>query len=192
MGMAIPIASLALGAIGTVTSVIGAENAAAAQSRNAAYEAQVAQNNATTAANNAEYATQAGAEKATENSLKEREQQAQVVTGLAANGLDIGTGSAADVQKTQRETGALSTQQVVDNAALQAYGYRTQQTSFQAQSGLDTAQSGQAATAGNISALGGLLGGASSVGLNYTKLNQSGALGGSSGSTNYLDNTSTF
>lgn len=171
-------ASLATSAIGAGVGAIGAISSAQSQSANANYQAQVAKNNATIAANNAEYATQAGQEKAQETSLKAREQQGAITTAIAANGLDVDTGSASDVEKTQAETGSLATQNVVNAAALQAYGYRSNETSFQAQSGLETAEAGQAETAGDISAAGGLLGGASSVGLNYAKLQQAGAFSG--------------
>lgn len=173
---AVSIGSLALGAASAAIGAVGAISSAQAQSANANYQAQVARNNALTAGYNAEYATQAGQEKAQETSLRAREQQGAVTTALAANGLDVNSGSPAQDQTTQRETGSLATQQVVDAAALQAYGFRTQSTSFEAQANLDQAEAGQAETAGLFGAAGSLLGGASSVGLHYGILSNLGAL----------------
>jgi hypothetical protein len=110
------------------------------------------------------------------------------VTGEAASGLDVNSGTPTDVEATQKETDALGTQRVIDASQLQAYGYRTQGTNFGAQAGLDTAESGQATTAGDLSASGGLLAGASSVGLNYTNLLQKGTFG----SSPTIDNSGTF
>lgn len=176
------IGSLVAGVASAAIGTMGALNSASASSANANYQAQIAKNNQITAEQNAEYATKAGQEKAAETSLKAREQQGEVTTALAASGLDIDTGSPADIRKTQRETGVLSTEQVVDAAALQAYGYRTNSASFGAEAQLDQAKAAQALSAGNWAATGTLLGGASSVGVNYTKLKNIGALGGSSSS----------
>ncbi len=167
---ALPAIALGAGIAGAATSAYGAISSANATSANANYQAQVARNNAITASQNAEYTTQAGQEKAQQNSLQERAKLGQVRSGLAAQGVDVNSGSALADQQTQRETGSLSTQQIIDNAALQAYGYRTQQTSDTAQSALDTQEAGQASTAGDLSAAGGLLGSAASVGSNYLML----------------------
>lgn len=176
--------SLVVGVASAGVGVAGALSSASANSANANYQAQIARNNATAAEQNAEYATKAGQEKAAETSLKAREQQGQVTTALAASGLDVDSGTPADVRKTQRETGVLATEQVVDAAALQAYGYRTNTTSFEAEAALKQAQAGQATTAGGFAAAGGLLSGASSVGANYAKLNNVGAFGSSPSGNN--------
>lgn len=175
---AVAIGGLALSAVGTAVGVAGSMSSASAQAANANYQAQVARNNSIAAAQNAEYATRAGQEKATEASLKGAERLAAVTSGIAANGLDVNTGSAADVRATQRETNALETQQQVTAADLQSYGYRTQQTGFTAQAALDAAEARQAGTAGEFAAAGGLLSGASGVALSYAKLQQVGAVGG--------------
>lgn len=153
------------GGIGTALSAYGAYSAGQAQSANAKYQAQVAKNNQTIENQNATYATQAGEVQATEASQQARAQGAKIKTAQAANGVDVNTGSAVDVQQTQRETGSLNTATVLNNAMLRAYGYRSQGVNFGAQAGLDTAEAGQAETAGDLSALGTLAGGAKSSGL---------------------------
>lgn len=176
IGEGLALASIAATTVGTGVAVAGAESSAAAQSKSAAYSAQVAANNAQIANQNASYAAQAGQEKATEQSLKSRAQVGAAIAGEAAQGVDVNSGSALDVQTTDREVGKLETQQVANNAALQVYGYRSQATGFSADSGLDTAKAANALQAGDISATGDALSGAASVGEKYAKFQNSGAL----------------
>jgi hypothetical protein len=176
------IAGVGVAAIaGTAISAYGAYSAGQAQSANAKYQAQVAKNNQTIANQNADYATQAGQEQATEASQKARAQGASLKAAQAANGLDINTGSAVDVQESQRETGTLNTATVLNNAMLRAYGYRTQGVNYGAQATLDTTEAGQASTAGDLSALGTLAGGAKSSGLFTSGGTPSGGPGGGQG-----------
>jgi hypothetical protein len=170
------IASLAVGVIGTGVAAVGAEQSSAATQKAEQYQAQVATNNSIIASQSAEAATQAGQAQATTQSLRARAALGAVTTNIAASGVDVNTGSAAEARESQRELGELDTLTTVQNAALQAYGYRTQQTGFQAQSGLNIATGQNAAVAGNISAATGLLGGASSLGLKWTQLQNAGAL----------------
>lgn len=164
MGIA-SVAGLAI--VGTAVSAYSAYSSGQAQSANAAYQAQVAKNNQTTANQNAQYTIQAGEAEAAQASLKGRAQSASIKAAQAANGVDVNSGSAEDVQETQRETNTLNTSTVMNNAALRAYGYRTQATNFDAQSTLDTAEASQASTAGDLSAAGSLLSGASSIGTKF-------------------------
>ncbi len=183
----VAVAGLALSAISAGVGAAGAMSQAKAQSENAAYQAQVAKNNQEIAANNARYAIQAGETKAADEAIKNRAKEGAVLTGLASSGLDVNSGTPLAVEQTQREADSLGTLRVMDAAQLQAYGYRTQSTNFGAEAGLQTAQSSQATTAGDLSAAGGLIGGASSTALNYNKLVQQGALGGSGTTTTNND-----
>jgi hypothetical protein len=169
------------GGVGAVTTAVGAISSANANAASASYSAQVARNNATIAGQNAQYASEAGAEKTAEQSMRSRAALGAMRAGIAANGVDVNSGSAADEQTGQREIGDLNTQQTAQNAALTAYGYRTQQTSFTAQSQLEEQQAGQDITGGIVSAGGDLLSGASSVGGKYSQyLQTSGGAGSSS------------
>lgn len=179
--MALPTAALIIGGIGAGVSAIGALGSASATASAANYQAQVAQNNATIAAQNAETATQAGQAQATAQSLQGRAALGAITSGEAANGLDINSGSALDTRATQREFNELNTETTAANAALQAYGYRTQSTNFQAEAGLQQMTASSALEAGGIGAAGSLLGGASSLGLKWSILQNAGALGGGTG-----------
>lgn len=183
---------LVAGGLGSVTSAIGAVSSARAQGQAAAYSAQVAQNNAQIAAQNASYATQAGQAKAQQQGLANKAKLGAVVTGEAAGGVDVNSGSNEDVARSQTELGQLDVANTVNNAALQSYGYRTQETGFQAQATLDTAQASQAGGAAALGAAGSLFQGASQFGLNSTKLSNVGATSGYTSSGGTIDDSGTF
>jgi hypothetical protein len=161
------IASTAFGAIGAISQ--GNANADAAR-----YSAEVAANNAKIANQNAAYARAAGETKAYDEALKQRAQAGAITAALAANGMDVNSGSALDVRETGREVGETDVERQRSNAALQAYGYRTQATNFEAQSQLDKAQAENEATAGWLKGLGGTLSGLSSIGSKWAAFQTSG------------------
>lgn len=156
---------------GTGISALGALSTGQANAAAANYSAQVAANNATTASQNAAYATQAGEQAATTQSLKGRAEAQHLKGEIAANGIDVNSGSAVDLEAGQLEKQQLDTETVRQNAALTAYGYRTTATSDIAQSQLDKAQAGFAQQAGLIGAGGSLLSGAGNIGLKWAGLN---------------------
>jgi hypothetical protein len=146
----------ALGLIGGVISAVGTIAGGIAQSNALKYQAQVAQNNAITAQQNAAYAIEAGQVKTAAVSMKEAEIGGQIKAAQAASGVDVNTGSNKAVQVSQRELGKLDTETEMNKAQLQAYGYRTQATNFEAQAGLYNYEAPQAE-------LGGFLGGAGQI-----------------------------
>lgn len=149
---------------GAAVSAYGSISAGAAKSKADAYQAQVAQNNSTIAQRNAQYSEEAGAAQATEKSLQGAQQLGKIKASQAANGVDVNSGSAADVQASQRQINQLDTENTMQQSVLQAYGYRQQAASYAGQSGLDQAESGQDFEAGVLSGAGGLLGSAGSIG----------------------------
>jgi ABC-type Na+ efflux pump permease subunit len=175
------IISAVAGGIGTAISAVGAYNNAQAQAAQARYQAQVAQNNATIARQNAEYATKAGQAAATDASLRARAAVGKVVADEAASGVDVNSGSPVDAAVTEREVGKLNTERVVNNAALQAYGYRTQETNFLAQEGMYKAAADNASASALPSAFGTLFNGISSLGSNWQRFQSSGLGAGGGG-----------
>lgn len=145
------IAAAAASAAGSIGGGIASANAAS-------YQGAVAANNATIARQNAAYSAEAGSSQVTQAGLKARSQGANVRAGLAANGLDVNSGSPVDVQAGQREIGALDTATVASRAAEQVYGYQTQATSYQAQSQMEDAQVPFDIAGGILGATGKLLG----------------------------------
>jgi hypothetical protein len=159
----IPALGLAGAGISAIGSVLGGISAGKA----ASYSSQVAANNAIIAGENANYAIAAGNEKAATESLKSAAAGGKIKVAQAANGVNVNTGTAVDVQADQREAGALNSETVLNNSQLQAYGYRSQQTGYEAESALDTEKAETAPIAGDLAGAGGLLGSASSIGTKW-------------------------
>ncbi len=141
---------------GAAVSAGGAVAGGIAKGNALGYQAQVARNNETIAKQNAGYASRAGSVAAQRAGLKARAQGSNVRAQLAANGVDVNTGSPADVQVSQREIGALDQETTAHDTALQIYGYKTQAQGYEDQSKLLNRQASDAVT-------GGILGGVSSL-----------------------------
>jgi hypothetical protein len=152
-----------LGTLGPIIAGAGAVVGAIGQYQSGMYQARVAANNAEIAEHNAEYARAAGAQQADIESRKNAARVGAIRAGLAANGVDVNSGSAVDVQAGERETGKLDVDTVLHNAELQAYGYTTQAANFRAQSEEDKSGAAIGLAGGLLKAGGGLLGDASSL-----------------------------
>ena len=172
-------APLILGLAGAATSAIGQIGAGQAASANAAYQAQIAKNNQLISTQNANYATQAGESQAAATSMKGAAQLANIKASQAANNVDVNSGSALGVQESQSETNTLNTENVMNNALLQAYGYKASAANYGAQAAVDTATAAQAGPAADIGALGSLASSASSIGFKFNGQN------GNNGTTVY-------
>jgi hypothetical protein len=116
----------------------------------------VARNNATIATQNATYAEQAGVAKSEDAGQRAASQLGAVRAGIAANNVDVNSGSALTVQESQRGSGQLSQESTINDALLQAYGFRTQATADTAQAALDTSEAASAIPASLLSAAGSL------------------------------------
>jgi hypothetical protein len=154
------IAGAGISAIGTIEQGEATSNAAS-------YQAQVAQNNAIIAEQNATYASNAGLAQAAATSLKGASQAGKVKTAQAASGIDVNTGSAVNVQASERETNVLNSETVLNNAELQNYGYRAAATGYKATAGLEEEEAAQAPVGAALSATGNLLSAASSIGAKW-------------------------
>lgn len=178
-------AALAATVIGGAVTAGGQLESGFATSRADNYSAEVAANNAAIAQQNAKYSTEAGQSAATTQSLKGASQIGKITTGQAASGVDVNTGSAVDVQASQRGANKLDTENVVANAGLTAYGYRTQAANFQAQGALDKAAATQAVTGAEIGAAGSLLSSAGGTSMKWAQANPStpAAMGAGTGTT---------
>lgn len=130
------VAAVAAG-VGAVTSTAGIVEQGNAQTQQAKFQAQVAQNNAQVAQQNANYAIQAGDVQATAQGQKNRAQIGSIKAKQASNNLDVNSGSAVKVRAGASETGMQNVLQTKQNALRQAYGYQSQATGYQAESGLE-------------------------------------------------------
>ena len=165
----------ALAVVGALTSAVGTVEQGQATANAASYSATVAKNNQLIAEENAKYAEKAGAAQALATGMKGAAKLARVKTAQAANNIDVNSGSALDVQEGERRQGQLDTETVLNNAQLQAYGYRSQATSFGAQAGLEEETAKQAPIGAGLGAAGNLLSSASSIGAKWTGFNPASA-----------------
>src|ERR1700677_4764300 len=140
--------------IGALASAGGALYGGIAQSEAASYQAQVSRNNALIADQNATRAIAAGQQQAQTQSLKNAATAGAIKTSQAANGVDVNSGSAVDVQASQREVGQLDTQTTLQKAQQEAYGYRVKAVSDTAQAGLEEATAENAIPGAALSATG--------------------------------------
>ena len=147
----------------------GAIQSSQAQSAAAKANAQIQANNATVATQNANFAAAEGETNAATNEMKTRAAVGQEMTSQAANGVDVNTGSAADVRTSENQIGQLDAATIRSNAARQAYGYQTQSQNATSQASLDTTEAGNDITAGDINAGSTFLGGVGSATSNYSK-----------------------
>lgn len=162
-----------MGAVGAGVSALGAITGGIAQGQEASYQAQVARNNAQIAQQNAGYATAAGSQQAEATSLEGAEKSGQLKAAQGANNIDVNSGSAVAAQVSEREANQLNTETMMNNALLNAYGYKSQATGFTAQSGLEETEAKEAPIAGVIGGTGSLLSNASTVGFKYGGLGPS-------------------
>jgi hypothetical protein len=170
MGFAIPAIALGASFLGTGIAAAGAINAGQSAAAQARYQAQVAANNQIIAQQNATYARQAGEVKATDQAMRERATQGATRAALAASGMDINTGSAADVQEGLAKTGQVDVERTRQQAALEAYGYEARASGFGAEAGLDQFSARNDITAGFLKGGGTLLSGLGDVGGKWASL----------------------
>jgi len=171
--MCIATAAAIAGIAGSGVSALGALSTGSANAAMANYQAEVARNNQVTANQNAQYAIQAGNQAAATESLKGRAEGQHLKAEIAANAIDVNTGSAAQVEASQTEKAELDTETTRQNAALTAYGYRTAASGYGAEATLAQAQAGFDTTAGYLGAGASLLSGASNIGSKWAALNPS-------------------
>lgn len=184
-------AAAVITAVGTLMSSQAAAGAAD-------YNQKVADQNAAIAKQKAGWAGAEGEEKVGTAGIQAKSAAGQIKTAQAANNVDVNSGSALQVQQSQREATLLNTSNIRSNAARQAYGYETQSTQFQGQSSLYGAESSSATTSGYVNAAGSvakgiagyeMYGGSGGGGDNPTGTPAAPSFLGQSGGSNYPDYT---
>lgn len=155
------IAAIASSVVGTGLSVMGQQQAAAAQRQQADYAAAVAQNNKTLAERAATDALQRG-----EIEEAKKRQQTEALKGrqravFAANGLTLDDGTPADVLTDTAGFGELDALTVRASAEREALGFRTQGMNFQNEANLNQLRSDN--TGSGLAAAGTVIGGIGTV-----------------------------
>jgi hypothetical protein len=126
----IAMASLAMTALGGGVSAYGQVQQGKAAEGQANYQAAVGRNNAIIAERQARDSEERGAA----DELAQRRQTAAVLgkqrAGMAANGVDLSSGSPLDILGDTAAFGELDALTVRSNAAREAYGFRAQGSQF--------------------------------------------------------------
>lgn len=170
-------ATTALGTAGLSASIFGATSSALSGYESSQYQAQVAKNNQNIAEQNAAYAQQAGNQAVQQQQLKNSAQMGAIKATLAANGLDIGTGTSLNLQRSQGilgqenvDTTQTNTQKTVSNDLNQATNYGNEAQIYQQ---------------GSIQSL---IGGATSVATKWSGLTAGvGTFSGTNGANNFFN-----
>ena len=126
---------------GVASSTIGSYKSAQAQKASLAYEAAVAKNNAQVAQYQADLALQDGAIAEQNQELKAAATYGDQRAALAANGVDLGSGSANEILATTKFMGKRDALTIRDNAARTAWAYKNQSKSYLDESAADMAAS---------------------------------------------------
>lgn len=152
-----------IGVLGLVGGLVGAAGTLVggiAQYQASQYQSQVAANNALIAQQYAATTGEAAQQQAAISAMQEAEAGAKVKTNFAAGNVDVNTGSARNVETSQRELGVLDTATVISNAQLKEYGYKVEAAGQQAQSQLYAYQGPMQLAGGALGAGGQALGAA--------------------------------
>ena len=173
---AIPIIA---GAVGTIGATTAAGTAAAALATAAAagtavagysasrYQQQVAQNNANTATANAAYTEQAGQAAVQKQQMQNAQQMGAIKATMAANGLNIGSGTNTNIAQSQGVIGQENVENTNANFQKQAYNQLGESVNYENTASVYGAKGTQALLtgAGNIGK--NILGDASTVSSKY-------------------------
>ncbi len=118
---------------------MGAYSSSQAQKAGMKYQAQIAANNATIAQEQASIAIQDGQRQEQTQDLKTGQIYGAQRAAMAANGVDLGEGSANEVLTTTKFMGNRDALTIRDNAMRQAWGYDVQSQNFLDSSAADKA-----------------------------------------------------
>lgn len=134
-------AGVGISLIGLASSVYSSWQSAKFQKQQLANEAELADINAKIAEQGAETATIAGQKQ--ESAIRSRTAQVKSSqrAGLAASGVDLGTGSAANVLTTTDVMGEMDANTAAINTLMSAWGYRTQASNFRSSAAMSRANS---------------------------------------------------
>jgi len=168
--------SLETQAAGGLLSLVGALTGAQSQQDLLRAQAEIAKINATSAENNARTALMIGQREEQRSMLQTAQLKGRQTASMAANGIDLGEGSAARVLTDTDIMGKIDQNTIKANAMRQAWGLRTQAVSFRNDAAMREAQAG--AIAPWLVATSSLLNSAGSVASNWYAMSKAGMFSG--------------
>lgn len=168
-------ASAGGGALSAVGSIFGGKS----QKSMYDYQSSLAKLNADIDRQNAEWELTKGEQEATQYGMKAGQQFAAIRTAQGASNLDVNSGSALDVQNSQRRITQMDNATIRANAGKAAYDYTVRATADENQAKLYTAAGENARTAGYLNAASSIIGTAGSVSSKWLQAKTAGIYGGS-------------
>lgn len=155
---------------GGVTSAIGGYFSAAAQKATLKGQAAVADTNARIAELGAQQELFRGQQQVGALTLQAGQLKSRQRTAMAANGIDLGVGTAAEIQASTDIMKEIDKNTIEANATRSAFGYRTQAVNFENEALTKRATAGAISPFG--SATSSLLGSAGSVAASWYMMNK--------------------
>jgi hypothetical protein len=157
---------------GALSSAIGGYYSAQSQKNNLRFQSGIADINARISELGAQSALNQGQQQVGALTLKAGQIKSSQRAAMAANGIDLGEGNAAEVQASTDIMKEIDANTLIANAVRSAWGYRTQGTNYQNEAAMGRA------TASTISPLAtgfsSLLGSAGSVANSWYLMNKAG------------------
>ncbi|MBA1159337.1 virion core protein, T7 gp14 family [Microvirga mediterraneensis] len=166
IAMVSSLASAAVGAVGAIQQ----GNAAAASAK---YNAAVNENNNVLAQRAAEDARKRGEQEAQEHNRRVSALRGKQTAAMAANGVDLTSGSPLNVTADTAQLGALDVLTIRNNTEREALGYEAQGMNFRAEANLNRMQAKSARQAGMIGAVGSVVSGFGQVADKWYKMGPS-------------------
>ena len=160
---------------GGALSAVSAYGAAASKKSSLRYEAQIADFNATLAEQRAQIAQEQGRAKVFQIQRQAAGLKGEQRAAMAARGLDLTTGTPADIISSTDFMSQLDQTQAEVNAAREAWGYRTQATNFKNEA--RTGRANASAISPGLAAATSLLGSATTMASSWYGFKKQGAFG---------------
>lgn len=173
--------SMASSAGGGILSAFGGIAEGKSQRQMYDYQAAVSRINADIDRQNAEWEINKGDIEGQQFGLKAGQQFGQIRTAQAASGLDVNTGSAKDVQDSQRKLTYMDEATIRSNAAKTAYDYTARAATDENQAKIYQTAGANAERAGYLKAASSIIGTAGSVSSKWLQGSQAGIGGSTSG-----------
>lgn len=160
---------------GAVSSAAGSYYGAAVQKINLESQARMAEVNARIAEMGAQSALNQGHKQAASLTLRAGQMKSTQRAAMAANGIDLGEGSAAEVQASTDTMKDIDQNQILANAVQSAWGYRMQGVNHQNEALMARADAKGIKPGMDLATS--LLGSATSIASSWYAMRQVGALG---------------
>ena len=168
---------------GAASSAIGSYYSARTQKATLQGQADLADTNARIAELGAQSALLQGQQQVGALTLKAGHLKSSQRAALAANGVDLGVGNAAEIQASTDIMKEIDANTLTANAVRSAWGYRTQAVNFQNEALMKRA--GAKSISPGMAATSSLLGGAGQVAGSWYAMNRAGAFNSPSNGASY-------